>query len=116
MCDAYNAPMSEDSGHPQNWGTTHLQNTERAVIGGHATTGRPNAFRAANRLRTTALSRRASKSVARHYDPVFASPELTPIKASFGDLGETRFRGISDHSPLRAVFRVTDTGGVKAGL
>ncbi len=105
VCGDFNTPKSESFGNVQYWGTHHQQSAERAVIEGEATTGLQDAFRRVNGPSATATSWRASNSTARRYDHVFASQELIPVEATYGDLEQITVAKMSDHAPLRVVFQ-----------
>ena len=112
VCGDFNTPKSEAPGRTEYWGSAHQQRTERAVIEGEATTGLRDAFRHVNGPSANAVSWRASNGVARRYDHVFASPELLPIEAAYGDLEEIKVAKMSDHAPLRVVFRAMGAASV----
>jgi exonuclease III len=107
VCGDFNTPKSEAPGRVEYWGSSHQQRAERAVIEGEATTGLRDAFRHVNGPSANAASWRAPNGVARRYDHVFASPELLPIEAAYGDLDEIKAAKMSDHAPLRVVFQPT---------
>jgi endonuclease/exonuclease/phosphatase family metal-dependent hydrolase len=104
VCGDFNTPQSESFGNVQYWGTHHQQSAERAVIEGEAVTGLQDAFRSVNGPSATAASWRASNGTARRYDHIFASQDLAPIEAAYGDLEQITVAKMSDHAPLRVVF------------
>jgi endonuclease/exonuclease/phosphatase family metal-dependent hydrolase len=104
LCGDFNTPRTETDGRTTYWGSAHQQRAERAIIEGDAMTGLRDAFRQVHGRVGVGASWRASKSVTRRYDHVFASELLVPIEAAYGDLEQIRSTGLSDHAPLRIMF------------
>jgi len=105
LCGDFNTPKLETDGRIQYWGDARQQRAERSVIEGGEASGLRDAYRALHPS-STAGSWRASKSVARRYDHVFASPHFEPITAIYGDLDALADTGVSDHAPLTVDLRL----------
>ena len=103
LCGDLNTPKHESNGHIEYWGNARQQRAERGVIEGGEASGLRDAFRALHP--STAIgSWRASKTVTRRYDHVFASFHFEPVAAAYGDLEAIAEAGVSDHAPLRVAL------------
>jgi hypothetical protein len=107
MCGDFNTPKSEAMGRMAFWGSPSQQRAERELMESRAH-GLRDAFRWVHGTAVHAGSWRASKTVTRRYDHVFASAHLEPVEAEYGDLERIVTDGLSDHAPLRVTFHRSD--------
>ena len=120
LCGDFNTPQQEEpDGTVMTWGErrnrkgeirtlkgfAEWDEAERSVLTGLANHDLPDVFRSLHGYGREEFSwylKRKGKLIGRRFDHVFASRVLRPTRCEY--LHAVRERGLSDHSPILAVF------------